>query len=71
MFIKSIADVCIVNPPKEEISNLKGDINVSFVPMSNVSEEGTVDLSEVRMLDRKSTRLNSSHINRYRMPSSA
>ena len=29
------------------------------------------EIAELRQLDRKSTRLNSSHITRYRMPSSA
>ena len=33
--------------------------------------EGTIKIAEIRLLDRKSTRLNSSHIPLSRMPSSA
>ena len=40
-------------------------------PFSGVTEGLTTPLGQVRLADRKSTRLNSSHITRSRMPSSA
>jgi len=37
----------------------------------NTSTAGFMALAGIELLDRKSTRLNSSHIQKYRMPSSA
>lgn len=39
-----------VNPPKNEVKNLDKDLEVTFLPMENVSENGEVDLSETRKL---------------------
>ena len=51
MMMKSITDICEINPPKKEIAHMDGSTKVSFIPMTSVSEEGQVNLSEVRMLD--------------------
>ena len=49
--MKSIADICEINPPKKEIAHMDGSTEVSFIPMTSVSEQGQIDLSEVRILD--------------------
>ena len=46
-------------------------MNVSLQNIDKVSAELTVKLEKADYQDRKSTRLNSSHITRSRMPSSA
>lgn len=45
-----LAELCEINPPKKEVADLKEDMIVSFIPMSNVSETGEIDLSETRTL---------------------
>ncbi len=44
-------DVCIINPPKNEVTDLSGDTEVSFIPMSGVSEEGGIIDQEERLLE--------------------
>jgi type I restriction enzyme S subunit len=48
--VVSLSSLCYLNPVKSEISNLDMSTEVSFVPMARVSEEGKVDLSEVKTL---------------------
>jgi type I restriction enzyme S subunit len=44
---------CIrLNPSKKEISHLPKDTEVSFLPMENVGEDGALDLSENRAIQR-------------------
>lgn len=38
--VKFTNDVCLINPPKKEISKLSRDITVSFIPMENIAAEG-------------------------------
>ena len=48
---EKLEDICIINPSKAEIKPLPDSLDVSFVPMSAVSEEtGTIVSSEVRKL---------------------
>jgi len=46
----SLSSLCEVNPKKSEIAAMSKSKWVSFIPMTNVSEEGEVDLSEERLL---------------------
>jgi len=41
---------CDINPPKKEISNTNGDLEVTFLPMSLLSTSGTMLKGEVRKL---------------------
>lgn len=47
---RSIADISIVDPEKREIVDIDDSVDVSFVPMANVTEQGELDLSEVKKL---------------------
>lgn len=47
---QSISDIAVIDPMKREISDLNDDIDVSFVPMSNVTEQGELDSSETKKL---------------------
>src|SRR5690606_1945156 len=42
---KNLSHWCKVNPRKSEIAHIDKKTIVSFIPMSNVSEEGDLDLS--------------------------
>ena len=46
----SLSKFCLVNPGKSEIKDLDKDLMVSFLPMSNVSEKGKIDLSIAKPL---------------------
>ncbi|SHJ63762.1 type I restriction enzyme, S subunit [Arenibacter nanhaiticus] len=48
---ESLSSLCEINPKKSEISNLDKSTLVSFIPMSNVSEKGEVDLSIEKTID--------------------
>ncbi len=43
--------LCEINPGKFGLSNAPADMEVSFLPMENIGENGELDLSEVRELD--------------------
>lgn len=45
-----IGNNCLINPKKNEINNLD-NIDVSFIPMQNVSENGNIDASETRKIN--------------------
>lgn len=45
--IKAISEVCEVNPSRTEVQSLSDQLDVSFVPMSAVSEDGK--LTEIRI----------------------
>jgi type I restriction enzyme S subunit len=45
-----LSTACIVNPKKSEINSMDKSIDVSFVPMAFVSENGEIDLSQTRKL---------------------
>ncbi|HMG83473.1 MAG TPA: restriction endonuclease subunit S [Ferruginibacter sp.] len=47
----SLSKTCLLNPKKSEIGSFKKDIEVSFIPMAFVSENGEVDLSQIRKLE--------------------
>jgi len=47
----SLSSICEVNPKKSQISSLDRSLKVSFVPMTNVSEEGGLSLVEERTID--------------------
>ncbi len=47
--VDKIGNVCILNPKKSEIDGV-ADIEVSFIPMQNVSEKGDINTSEIRQL---------------------
>ena len=49
--VKKLGDCCEINPKKGKDSRLTPGIEVSFVPMSAVSENGTIDPSDTRMYD--------------------
>lgn len=44
----SLGDCCILNPKKNLDTRLVPELNVSFVPMSAVSEDGDMEVSETR-----------------------
>ncbi|MEW5936645.1 MAG: restriction endonuclease subunit S [Candidatus Thermoplasmatota archaeon] len=44
------SDVCEINPPKSEISQLPPTTEISFIPMSSISEQGTIINSECRII---------------------
>lgn len=46
-----LTSACILNPKKSEISEIDKTIEVSFVPMANVSEKGEVNLSQTKPLE--------------------
>ena len=46
----SLSSLCEINPKKSEIVRIPKSTQVSFISMSHVSEEGEVDLSEIRTL---------------------
>lgn len=47
---KSIAEIAIIDPEKREINDIDDSVEVSFVPMSNITEQGELDLSDVKNL---------------------
>ena len=47
----SLSSICEINPKKSQISSLDRSLKVSFVPMTNVSEEGGLSLVEERTID--------------------
>jgi type I restriction enzyme S subunit len=49
--LKTLSEVCEINPSKKEIRNLSDDIEVTFVPMSAVSEvTGRIENPSTRLL---------------------
>jgi len=44
--LKTLGECCKINPPKSNDTRLKDGLEVSFVPMSAVSENGGIDCSE-------------------------
>ena len=49
--VKKLGECCEINPKKGKDSRLTSGIEVSFVPMSAVSENGTIDPSDTRIYD--------------------
>lgn len=47
----SLEDACVLNPKKSEVKTLPSETEVTFLGMKDVSEEGAIDLSEVRTID--------------------
>jgi type I restriction enzyme S subunit len=46
-----LGEICAVNPPKKEITDLPDDLEVSFVPMSFVDDrEGAIKKQEIKKL---------------------
>ncbi len=43
--------LCEINPSKSGLSNAPTDMEVSFLPMESIGENGELDLSEIRELD--------------------
>jgi type I restriction enzyme, S subunit len=48
--IKRLKFSARLNPSKSEINHRKQNLEVQFIPMTNVSEEGVVDISELKTL---------------------
>ncbi|MFZ7132620.1 MAG: restriction endonuclease subunit S [Eubacteriales bacterium] len=46
----SFSKICDINPPKKEINNINGNLEVTFLPMSLLSTSGTMLKGEVRKL---------------------
>ena len=44
--LRKLKEICIINPKKNLASKFSNDIEVSFVPMSSVSEQGDIDVSQ-------------------------
>jgi len=40
--IGTLGEVCQINPSRKDIASLPDDLDVSFVPMAAVSEDGTL-----------------------------
>ena len=53
--LRRIGDVCKINPPKLNDSRLYPGIEVSFVPMSVVTEHGEIDASEIKKYEEVKT----------------
>lgn len=53
--LQRIGDICEVNPKKAKDPRLCSDLQVSFVPMTAVSENGDIDTSETRLYDEVKT----------------
>lgn len=49
--IAKIKFACEINPPKNEVSNLPKDLEVSFLPMEKIGEDGKLKLEEKRKLN--------------------
>jgi type I restriction enzyme S subunit len=49
--VKRLRFVCELNPKKSEIANLASNLEVSFLPMEKVGEDGSFTLDETRTLD--------------------
>src|SRR5690554_308854 len=46
----TLSEICEINPTKNKIKHLNNDFEVSFLPMSAVSENGKINLQEVRKI---------------------
>ena len=44
--LRKLKEICIINPKKNLASKFTNDIEVSFVPMSSLSEQGDIDVSQ-------------------------
>jgi type I restriction enzyme S subunit len=49
--IKRIRFVAKINPSKDEVGNVSGDTEVSFIPMEAVGDDGSLILDRVRRVD--------------------
>ena len=45
-----LRDIVIINPSKREIEKIKDDLEVSFVAMANISEDGIISTNEIKKL---------------------
>ena len=45
-----LSEVCKITPSKKEVSDLDRKMDVSFLPMASVSEDGNITAQEVRKL---------------------
>ena len=48
--VKRLKHLVRLNPPKSEVSNVRPDMQVQFLPMELVSENGVVSMKETRLL---------------------
>ncbi len=48
--VKRLRFVAALNPSRNEVAELPDDVEVSFIPMEAVGEEGELDLSRTRPL---------------------
>jgi type I restriction enzyme S subunit len=53
--LTSFSECCIINPHKSDDKRLTPDLEVSFIPMNAVSENGQFDLSATRMVEQVKT----------------
>ena len=49
--MKYLGEVCRINPKKTDDKRLRNGLEVSFIPMPAVSENGSIDTSEIRSYD--------------------
>jgi type I restriction enzyme S subunit len=49
--LTALKDCCVINPRKSGDKSLRDGMEVSFVPMTAVSEKGAIDLSEIRLYE--------------------
>jgi len=53
--LTALKDCCVINPRKSGDKKLTDGLEVSFVPMTAVSEKGAIDLSETRLYEEVKT----------------
>ena len=49
--VKRLRFICEVNPSKTEISYLPIDMQISFLPMEQIGEDGSISLEEIRTIE--------------------
>src|SRR5438128_821762 len=49
--IKRLKYVCQINPPKSDLSYRPKDLEISFLPMDRIGEDGTLSLEETRVIE--------------------
>ena len=53
--LDKMGDISEINPKKAKDNRLNSDLEVSFIPMTAVSEKGEIDVSEIRKYDEVKT----------------
>lgn len=53
--ISMLGKCCVLNPKKGEDKRLRSGMKVSFIPMSTITENGNIDVSETKLYDEVKT----------------